>query len=224
MNFTIEPEFQVNNFEELKAILADGATSITATIKKEQFKCLEDYKTFFIYPLKTEPKNIKYFYVSRVENCYEDYLKRGICLDGIQIALERGWDFKYQDYDYQINKNVTPKTVEEIIHPVYEIKKRIGPEKRIEDRLCDKLEESGIIYQRQVVCQYGVIDVETIDSIYELKQCADISSVRKAIAQLFSYKASCPSRKDKKLVFVCDCIPPNIEEMLNIIGIETKTI
>ena len=67
--------------------------------------------------------------------------------------------------------------------PVYKV-----TEKDIEDWFCDYLKSQGRVFDRQVQCAAGIIDILCPDMIYEVKLDLTRASIIKAIGQLMLYR------------------------------------
>lgn len=61
--------------------------------------------------------------------------------------------------------------------------------------ICKLLSKKGISFERQVIIPYGLVDIVTKDTIYEVKLHLDRESVLKGIGQLIVYSESLPGRR-----------------------------
>ena len=72
-------------------------------------------------------------------------------------------------------------------------------EYELESDIVKYLQVSGLKPERQVHCDFGIIDILTKESIYEVKKSLNRSSIIKGIGQLLLYSSV---YKDRKLVLI----------------------
>lgn len=73
-------------------------------------------------------------------------------------------------------------------------------EKELQEKFCSYLESQKVSYQQKVVCSFGIADIVTEDSIFEVKREITKYTLKVAVSQLLAYSSCIGGKKNLYIV------------------------